>query len=451
MGKRIVILGGGESGVGAAILAKLKGYDVFVSDESSLKENYRNDLQQAGIGFEEGKQDEARILSADEIMKSPGIPEKNPLVKKIRAKGIGIISEIEFAYRYKGDSKIIAITGSNGKTTTTALTWHICRKGGLDCALVGNIGYSFARQVAEDPRPLYVAEISSFQLDDIKTFRPDIAILTNITEDHLDRYDYKFENYIRSKFRIAMNQQSNDHFIYCADDEITMKYINDPATIGYTIHSNQLPISMKTELSKGAFIKDGDMYVRTGEDFTSMSVYDFALKGKHNQYNTMAACVAGATMDIRKEKIREAVQDFQGLEHRMEPVATIRGVEFINDSKATNVNSTWYALESMTKPTILVLGGVDKGNDYSLIEELVREKVKAIICLGKENRKIHEAFGNIVSTIVNTDNAVDAVKAAFHFSTKGDVVLLSPACASFDLFKNYEDRGNQFKKAVKEL
>ncbi|WP_276500416.1 UDP-N-acetylmuramoyl-L-alanine--D-glutamate ligase [Terrimonas pollutisoli] len=446
MSKHIIILGGGESGVGAAILAKQMGYDVFVSDQSSLKDNYRNDLVQAGIEFEEGQQDEARILSADEVMKSPGIPEKNELVKKIRARGIEIISEIELAYRFKGESKIIAITGSNGKTTTTALTYHICKKAGLDCALVGNIGYSFARQVAEDPKPLYVAEISSFQLDDIKTFRPDIAILTNITEDHLDRYDYKFENYIRSKFRIAMNQQPNDHFIYCADDEVTMKYINEQ-----NIHSNQLPISMKTELSKGAFIKDGDMYVRTGEEFTSMSVYDFALKGKHNQYNTMAACVAGATMDIRKEKIREAVQDFQGLEHRMEPVATIRGVEFINDSKATNVNSTWYALESMTKPTILILGGVDKGNDYSLIEELVKEKVKAIICLGVDNRKIHEAFGNIVSTIVNTDNAIDAVQASFHFSAKGDVVLLSPACASFDLFKNYEDRGNQFKKAVKEL
>ena len=446
MSKHIVILGGGESGVGAAILAKQKGYDVFVSDQSSLKDNYRNDLLAAGIEFEEGQQDEARILSADEVMKSPGIPEKNDLVKKIRAKGIDIISEIELAYRFKGESKIIAITGSNGKTTTTALTYHICKKAGLDCALVGNIGYSFARQVAEDPKSLYVAEISSFQLDDIKTFRPDIAILTNITEDHLDRYDYNFENYIRSKFRIAMNQQSNDYFIYCADDEVTMKYINEQ-----NIHSNQLPISMKTELSKGAFIKDGDMYVRTGEEFTSMSVYDFALKGKHNQYNTMAACVAGATMDIRKEKIREAVQDFQGLEHRMEPVATIRGVEFVNDSKATNVNSTWYALESMTKPTILILGGVDKGNDYSLIEELVKEKVKAIICLGVDNRKIHEAFGNIVSTIVNTDNAIDAVQASFHFSTKGDVVLLSPACASFDLFKNYEDRGNQFKKAVKEL
>ena len=446
MGKRFVILGGGESGVGAAILAKQKGYDVFVSDGSSLKDNYRNDLQQAGVEFEEGQHDETRILSADEVMKSPGIPDKNELVKKIRYKGIDIISEIELAYRFKGDSRIIGITGSNGKTTTTALTYHICKKAELDCALVGNIGYSFARQVAEDPKPLYVAEISSFQLDDIKTFRPDIAILTNITEDHLDRYEYKFENYIRSKFRIVMNQQAEDHFIYCADDEVTMKYISE-----FNILSNQLPISMRTELSKGAFIKDGDMYVRTGEDFTSMSVFDFALKGKHNQYNTMAACVASATLDIRKDKIREAVQDFQGLEHRMEFVATIRGIEFINDSKATNVNSTWYALESMTKPTVLILGGVDKGNDYSLIEDLVKEKVKAIICLGTDNQKIHEAFGNIVSTIVNTNNAIDAVQASFHFATKGDVVLLSPACASFDLFKNYEDRGNQFKKAVKEL
>ncbi|MGQ0738951.1 MAG: UDP-N-acetylmuramoyl-L-alanine--D-glutamate ligase, partial [Bacteroidota bacterium] len=297
-----------------------------------------------------------------------------------------------------------------------------------------------------NPKALYVAEISSFQLVDIKTFRPDIAILTNITEDHLDRYDYQFENYIRSKFRITMNQQEDDHFIYCADDEVTMKYLNQ-----FNIHSNQLPISMKRDLPNGAFIKDGDMYVRTGQDFTSMSVFDFALKGKHNYYNTMAACVAAATLDIRKEKIRDAVQNFQTLEHRMEHVATVRGVEFINDSKATNVNSTWYALESMTKPTVLVLGGVDKGNDYSLMDELVKEKVRAIICLGKDNTKIHEAFGSMVSNIVDTGTAVEAVQAAFHFASKGDVVLLSPACASFDLFKNYEDRGNQFKKAVKEL
>jgi UDP-N-acetylmuramoylalanine--D-glutamate ligase len=446
MGKRFVILGGGESGVGAALLAKQQGYDVFLSDGSSLKNEYRNELLNAGIDFEEAQHTEEKILNADEVMKSPGIPEKAEIVKKIRAKNIDVISEVELAYRFKGNSKIIAITGSNGKTTTTALTYHICKTAGLDCALVGNIGDSFAKRVAEDPKSLYVVEISSFQLDDIKTFRPDIAILTNITEDHLDRYDYKFENYINSKFRIAMNQQKDDYFIYCADDEVTMKYLNQ-----FSIQSNQLPISMKRELPNGAFIKDGDMYVRTGQDFTNMSVFDFALKGKHNQYNTMAACVAVTTLDIRKDKIREAVQNFQSLEHRMEHVATVRGVEFINDSKATNVNSTWYALESMTKPTVLILGGVDKGNDYSLIDELVKEKVKAIICLGADNRKIHEAFGNTVSTIVNTSTAAEAVHAAFHFSSKGDVVLLSPACASFDLFKNYEDRGNQFKQVVKEL
>lgn len=432
--------------MGAALLAKQKGYDVFLSDGSSLKDEYRNGLVNAGIEFEEGIHTDEKILNAAEVMKSPGIPEKAEIVKKIRAKGIDIISEVELAYRFKGDSKIVAITGSNGKTTTTALTYHICKEAGLNCALVGNIGDSFAKQVAEDPRPLYVVEVSSFQLDDIKTFRPDVAILTNITEDHLDRYDYNFENYVRSKFRIAMNQQENDYFIYCADDEVTMKYLNQ-----FNIQSNQLPISMKRELPNGAFIKDGDMYVRTGQDFTNMSVYDFALKGKHNQYNTMAACVAATTMDIRKDKIRDAVQNFQSLEHRMEHVATVRGVEFINDSKATNVNSAWYALESMTKPTVLILGGVDKGNDYSLIADLVKEKVKAIICLGTDNRKIHEAFGSMVNPIVNTSSALEAVHAAFHFATKGDVVLLSPACASFDLFKNYEDRGAQFKQAVKEL
>jgi UDP-N-acetylmuramoylalanine--D-glutamate ligase len=411
-----------------------------------LKDGYRNELLKAEIEFEEGKHTEEKILNAAEVMKSPGIPEKAAIVKKIREKGIDIISEVELAYRFKGSSKIVAITGSNGKTTTTALIYHICKTAGLDCALVGNIGDSFAKQVAENPKPLYIAEISSFQLDDIKTFRPDIAVLTNITEDHLDRYDYHFENYIKSKFRIAMNQQKDDYFIFCADDEVTMKYLNQ-----FNIQSNQLPISMKRELPNGAFIKDGDMYVRTGQDFTSMSVFDFALKGKHNQYNTMAACVAATTLDIRKEKIRDAVQTFQNLEHRMEHVATIRGVEFINDSKATNVNSAWYALESMTKPTVLILGGVDKGNEYALIEDLVKEKVKAIICLGTDNKKIHEAFDGMISTVVDTRTAAEAVHAAFHFATKGDVVLLSPACASFDLFKNYEDRGQQFKKAVKEL
>jgi UDP-N-acetylmuramoylalanine--D-glutamate ligase len=446
MGKRMVILGGGESGVGAAILAKQQGHEVFLSDESSLKEIYRNELQNAGIEFEEGKHSEEKILEADEIMKSPGIPEKNELVKKIRKRGIEVISEIELAYRYKGNSRIVAITGSNGKTTTTALTHHICVTAGLDAALVGNIGDSFAKKVALDPKPIYVAEISSFQLDDIKTFKPDVSILTNITEDHLDRYEYNFENYIRSKFRIAMNQDGDDYFIYNADDEITMKYLDS-----IEIKANQLPITMRKEPPNGAFIKDGDMYVRVGGDHVSMSVFDFALKGKHNQYNTMAACVAAVTMEIRKEKIREAVQTFKSLEHRMEYVTTVRGVEFINDSKATNVNSTWFALESMEKPAILILGGVDKGNDYTLIKDLVKEKVKAIICLGIDNRKIHEAFGNVVSPIVNTSSAAEAVHAAFHFANKGDVVLLSPSCASFDLFKNYEDRGDQFKQAVREL
>ncbi len=442
----MVILGGGESGVGAALLAAQKGYDVFVSDGGPLKGNYREDLQRNGIGFEEGAHTGEKIMRAEEVVKSPGIPEKNEWVQRIRAAGIPVISEIELAYRYKGNSKIIGITGSNGKTTTTALTYHICKHGGLDCALVGNIGYSFARQVAEDPKQWYVAEISSFQLDDIAEFRPDIAILTNITEDHLDRYEYKFENYIRSKFRIVMNQTAADHFIYCADDPVIKQSLNQ-----YSIHSNPLPFTMQQEPRKGGFIKNGQMTIDAGSERLQMSIYDFAIKGIHNQYNTMAAGIASATVGIRKQKIREAIQSFEALEHRMEYVSTIRGVEFINDSKATNVNSTWYALESMDKPTILILGGVDKGNDYSLIRDLVKEKVKAIVCMGVDNRKIHEAFQNDVPLIVNTGSAEEAVKAAFHFAAKGDTVLLSPACASFDLFKNYEDRGKQFKEAVRDL
>lgn len=446
MRKKIVILGGGESGAGAAVLAKRKGYEVFLSEESSLKEKYRSELLSEGIPFEEGQHSLDTILEADEVVKSPGIPEKNELVKAIRAKGIPVISEVELAYRYKGSSRIVAITGSNGKTTTTSLVYQLCVKGGLDAALVGNIGLSFARQVALDPKPLYVAEISSFQLDDIAKFRPDIAILTNITEDHLDRYEYVFLNYIKSKFRITENQQAGDYFIYCADDEVTMNYINE-----FNIKSTQLPISMKREVPNGAFIKDGDMYVRTGNEVMTMSVFDFALKGKHNQFNTMAACVAAATLDIRKDKIRDAVQHFDQLEHRMEYVSTVRGVEFINDSKATNINSTWYALESMSRPTVLILGGVDKGNDYSLLLDGVKEKVKAIICLGVDTQKIHEAFANLVPVIIDTKTAEEAVQVSFQLAAKGDTVLLSPACASFDLFKNFEDRGQQFKKAVKEL
>ena len=446
MKKKLVILGGGESGIGAAILGQKNGYDVFLSDAGKIPEKYASELKMRGIEFEDQAHSEERILNADEIVKSPGIPEKNELIKKIRKKGIKVISEIEFAYRYKGNSKIVAISGSNGKTTTTSLLFHICKTAALDCALVGNIGYSFAWQVAENPVSLYVAEISSFQLDDIEAFRPDIAVLTNITEDHLDRYDYKIENYITSKFRLVMNQGQEDFFIYNEDDPVTMEYKDR-----YKIKSNPLPFTMSKELNRGAFISNGQMTITTGDEKMQMSIYDFALKGKHNQYNTMAAGVAAINLGIRKEKIRDAIQSFQSIEHRMEPVATVRGVEFINDSKATNVNSTWYALESMEKPVILILGGIDKGNDYSLIRDLVREKVKAIVCLGLDNRKIHEAFANDISLMVNTASAEEAVKASFHFANKGDVVLLSPACASFDLFKNYEDRGAQFKKAVKEL
>jgi UDP-N-acetylmuramoylalanine--D-glutamate ligase len=446
MKQRVVILGAAESGVGAALLAKQKEYDVFVSDGGKIASQYKNELEENNIEFEEGQHTEEKILNADEIIKSPGIDEKNELIKKIREKKVKVISEIEFAFRFKGSSKVIGITGSNGKSTTTTMVYHICKTAGLSCALVGNIGYSFARQVAQDPKNVYVAEISSFQLDDIKTFRPDIAILTNITEDHLDRYEYKFENYIKSKFRITENQTAEDVFIYCMDDETTMKYLNN-----FLIRSNPLPFTMNKPLPQGAYISDAKMHIKWKLEEMTMNVADFAIKGKHNQYNTMAAGLAAAVMDIRKEKIRDAVQTFTSLEHRMESVATIKGVEFINDSKATNVNSTWYALESMTQPTILILGGIDKGNDYSFIKDLVKEKVKAIVCMGVDNRKIHEAFGNEVELIVNTNNAKDAVQSAFHFANKGDVVLLSPACASFDLFKNYEDRGRQFKNAVKEL
>lgn len=446
MSKKIVILGAAESGVGAAILAKQKGFDVFVSDGGAIKPVYKQELIDNNIEFEEGMHTAEKILDADEVVKSPGIPEKNELVKRIRSKGIPVISEIELAYRYKGDSKIVAITGSNGKSTVTSLTYHMCKTAGLDCALVGNIGYSFAKQVAEDPKTLYVAEISSFQLDDIKDFRPDVALLLNITEDHLDRYEYKFENYIKSKFKIIENQQAGDYFIYCADDEVIMQHLK---TI--TIKSNSMPFSMNQEFKQGAWIKGDTMTIKATEDVIVMSVFDFTLKGKHNKYNNMAAGIAAATIGIRKEKIRESVATFTNLEHRLEYVSTVRGVEFINDSKATNVNSAWYALESMTKPTILILGGVDKGNDYSIMDDMVKEKVKAIVCMGLDNTKIHAAFAGIVTTIVDTNSAADAVKAAFQLAESGDSVLLSPACASFDLFKNYEDRGKQFKQAVKNL
>ncbi|CAN5756575.1 UDP-N-acetylmuramoyl-L-alanine--D-glutamate ligase [soil metagenome] len=446
MNKKLIILGSGESGVGAAILAKQQGYDVFVSDAGTISEKYIKELDEYEVAYEQGAHSADKILTADEVVKSPGIPEKNEMVKAIRNKGIPVISEIEFAYRYKGESKIIAVTGSNGKSTTTSLIHHMLVTAGYPVAMVGNIGISFAKQVALDPKPWYVAEISSFQLDDIITFRADVAVLLNITEDHLDRYDYKFENYIKSKFRIVENQQSTDYFIYNLDDEVTMKYIND-----YLHHTNPLPFSMKQETRQGAYIKDEQMLIKVKEEEVKMSINDFALKGKHNQYNTMAAGIAAAVVDIRKDKIREAVTSFESLEHRMELVLTIKGVEYINDSKATNINSTWYALESMTKPVVLILGGVDKGNDYSLIEEMVEEKVEAIICLGIDNTNIHDAFEGKVAAMQDTTSMEEAVNAAYKLATKGDVVLLSPACASFDLFKNYEDRGHQFARAVKNL
>lgn len=445
MKKKIIILGGGESGVGAALLCKQQGYDVFLSDGGKMKAHYQHELEANRIDFECGGHTVDKILSADEVMKSPGIPSSNPIVVQVNAKKIPIISEMELAYRHKAESRIIGITGSNGKTTTTSLIYQICKSGGIDCALVGNIGNSIARQIAIDPKPLYVVEISSFQLDDIISFRPDVAVLTNITEDHLDRYDHDFEKYIAAKFNIVKNQTEQDFFIYNADDAVTLKYLEQ-----YPFISKPLPISMQKELPKGAFIKEGQMNVKHGDGF-AMSIFDFALKGKHNQYNTMAAAVASSVVGIRKDRIRDAVTSFESLEHRMEKVATVRGIDFINDSKATNVNSAWFALESIDKPVTLILGGVDKGNDYDLIKEMVAEKVKAIVCLGIDNEKIHAAFEGIVATIIDAASAEEAVKAAYGVSQKGDVVLLSPACASFDLFKNYEDRGEQFKKAVRDL
>jgi len=443
----LIVLGGGESGVGAAVLARTRGLNVFLSDAGPIAPLYQRELEEHGVPYEQQGHNEAMILTAKEVVKSPGIPEKNELIKKIRAKKISIISEIELAYRYKGDSRIVGITGTNGKSTTTSLIFHICRSAGMDVALVGNIGISIARQVALDPKALYIAEISSFQLDDIVEFRPDIAILLNITEDHLDRYDYDIEKYIQSKFKIVQNQRSGDHFIYNIDDPLITGHLKN-----ISISSNLLPFSMKQEVSKGAYIKNSEMLIKLQEEQVSMNIYDFvALKGKHNQYNTMAAGITASVLDIRKEKIRSAVQTFESLAHRMEFVATIRGVDFINDSKGTNLNSVWFALESMEKPTVLIMGGVDKGNDYSLIADLVGEKVKAIVCIGLDNQKIADAFKDIVNPIVQTSSMKEAVDAAYHLAEKGDTVLLSPGCSSFDLFKNYMDRGDQFKENVKNL
>jgi len=449
MDKRIVILGGGESGVGSAILAKQKGFDVFVSDKNLIKEKYKVQLIEENILFEEGVHSEEKILNADVVIKSPGIPDKVDLIQKLVAKNISVISEIEFAGRYTSAKKI-CITGSNGKTTTTLLTYHILKKAGYNVGLGGNVGKSFAYQVAKENFDYYVLELSSFQLDGMTSFTADIAVLLNITPDHLDRYDYKFENYVASKFKITNNQSENDAFVYCADDLTIQAYMQK-----HPIVAQLVPFSIKQPIDgNGAFLTNNQItlnYKPNQNQPLIMTIEQLALQGKHNVYNSMAASLVSRIVDVRKEIIRESLQDFQNIEHRLEFVATINGIEFINDSKATNVNSTWYALESMQKPVVWICGGQDKGNNYDELTELVKANVKAIICLGKDNKKIIKAFKDCVNIIVETDNAMDAVAASYKIGTKGDVVLLSPACASFDLYKNYEERGMQFKAAVRSL
>ena len=444
--KRLVILGGGESGVGTAVLALKKGYDVFLSDKGKLKDKYKDVLSKYGISWEEEQHTEALILNADEVVKSPGIPDKAELIKVLHKKGIPVISEIEFAGRYT-NAKKICITGSNGKTTTTLLTYHMMQKAGLNVGLAGNVGRSFAMQVAENDFDYYVIELSSFQLDGMFEFKADIAILLNITPDHLDRYDYKLENYADSKFRIIQNQTELDAFIYCIDDEVTMNTIGTK-----NIRAKQYPISIKQKVEQGACLEDNQIIININNtNPLFMTIQELALQGKHNIYNSMAAGVTGKLVDIRKETIRESLSDFHNIDHRLEVVGNVHGIEFINDSKATNVNSTWYALESMNTPVILILGGVDKGNDYSMLNELIKAKVKAIICLGTDNKKIIKAFSGMVDTILEARSAKEAVAQSYKLGKKGDTVLLSPACASFDMFDNYEDRGTQFKQAVKAL
>ncbi|MCO5230021.1 MAG: UDP-N-acetylmuramoyl-L-alanine--D-glutamate ligase [Chitinophagales bacterium] len=445
MSKRVVILGSGESGIGAAILAKKQGFDVFVSDKGKIKSSYIDELNAHQIAFEQGEHTLEKINNADIIIKSPGIPDKIQLIKDLKALGKEIISEIEWGYRYC-NGKIVAITGSNGKTTTTSLVFHILQKAGYNVSLGGNIGKSFARLVATSPTEWYVLELSSFQLDGCVSFRPHVAVLCNITEDHLDRYDYKFENYIASKLSITKNQTQQDYFIYCAEDPVTISYL--PLV---TSSVNSIPFSIEKQGENGAYIEDNQFIINLDKPYTIMSINEFALKGTHNSYNSMAAGIAAKLVGVRKETIRESLQDFASLEHRLEFVANINGVEYINDSKATNVNSVWFALETMNKQVVWIVGGVDKGNDYTILQKLVQEKVKAIICLGKDNDKLHKAFSSEVGYIVDADSAQEAVRLASNIADSGDVVLLSPACASFDLFENYEDRGNQFKRSVRNL
>ncbi len=445
MKKRIAILGGGESGVGAAILAQKEGFDVFLSDMGKIKEKYKNVLSNYKIDFEEEKHSTEKILNAELVVKSPGIPDKAPLIIQLKEKGIQVISEIEFAGRYT-NAKTICITGSNGKTTTTLLLYHILKNAGLNVGLAGNVGKSFAWQVAEENFDIYVIEISSFQLDGMYDFRADISILMNITPDHLDRYNYNFQNYIDSKFRIIQNQTKNDFFVVCADDEITQNEIKKrnitPAIISF---------SLGEPGENSAGVKNEQIVINIHKNQFIMSILDLAVQGKHNTYNSMAAGIASMILEIRNEQLRESLSNFTGVEHRLERFLKVHGIEFINDSKATNVNSTWYALESIGKPIVWIAGGVDKGNDYAMLKGLAKEKVKAIVCLGKDNQKIHDAFKGVVKNIVDASSMDEAVKAAYYLARNGDTVLLSPACASFDLFENYEDRGTQFKQKVRNL
>ena len=443
--KRIVILGAGESGTGSAILAQKNGFDVFVSDKGQIKDVYKEILEKNNIKWEEGNHTESAILSADEIIKSPGIPEDAPIIKKIREKGIHVISEIEFAGRYAKGIKI-CITGSNGKTTVTNLITHILKKAGKKVAMTGNVGNSFAMAVAEGSYDYYVIELSSFQLDGMYEFKADIAVLMNITPDHLDRYDHKLQNYIDSKFRVIQNQGKNEFLIFWAGDPIIKKELSKRKP-----EVTLLPFSDEIMEGMTAYIENDELIIDYQNKNKIMTIHEFALKGRHITYNSMAAAVAGKILNIRKEVIRESLADFQGVEHRLEPVITVCGIDFINDSKATNVNSTWYALECMENGIIWIVGGVDKGNDYVELFQVVKKKVKAIVCLGKDNKKIIEAFKDKVATIVETTSMEEAVRSSYYLAKKGETVLLSPACASFDLFKNYEDRGRQFKQAVRNL
>jgi UDP-N-acetylmuramoylalanine--D-glutamate ligase len=446
MANKIVILGGGESGTGSAILAKKQGYEVFLSDNGNIKDKYKEMLYNYDISWEERKHTERLILEAEEIIKSPGIPERSPIVQTIRKNDIRIISEIEFAGRHTMAKKI-CITGSNGKTTTTSLIHHMLKKAGMNAGIAGNIGRSFALQVAEETYEYYVLELSSFQLDGMFDFKADIAILLNITPDHLDWYAGNMQDYVDSKFRITQNLSEEEFFVFCSDDEITVKELER-----IVLKAKELPFAMKKKNHEVAYIdEDDNLRVEFGESPFSMPAKDLALSGKHNRYNSMAAGITGNVLNIRKDVIRESLMDFQGVEHRLEKVLKVHGIKFVNDSKATNVNSTWYALESMTTPVVWIAGGVDKGNNYDEIKDLVEDKVDTLICLGKDNAKLHKAFGKRVKHIIDASSMEEAVNQAYYMASKGDTILLSPACASFDLFENYEDRGWQFKEAVRKL